>query len=51
MGFSKQEYWSGLSFPTARDLPNPEIKPVSIMSPVLVGRFFITRAARDDNML
>ena len=51
MGFSKQEYWSGLSFPTARDFPDPEIKPVTIMSPALVGRFFITRATWDDNML
>ena len=27
--FSRQEYWSGLPFPTPRDLPNPGIKPVS----------------------
>ena len=51
MGFSKQEYWSGLSFPTAQDFPDPEIKPVSIMSPALVGMFFITRATWDDNLL
>ena len=30
MGFSKQEYRSGLPFPTARDLPDPGIKPVSL---------------------
>ena len=35
--FSKQEYWSGLPFPPAGDLPDPGIKPVS---PVLAGRFF-----------
>ena len=29
MGFSRQEYWSGLSFPSPADLPDPGIKPVS----------------------
>ena len=29
MGFSSQEYWSGLQFPSPVDLPNPEIKPGS----------------------
>ena len=29
MGFSRQEYWSGLSFPTPEDLPDPGIKPGS----------------------
>ena len=29
MGFSRQEYWSGLSLPSPRDLPNPGIKPRS----------------------
>ena len=29
MEFSRQEYWSGLPFPSPRDLPNPGIKPVS----------------------
>ena len=29
MEFSKQEYWSGLSFPSPGDLPNPGIKPRS----------------------
>ena len=27
MGFSKQEYWSGLPFPSPGNLPDPEIKP------------------------
>ena len=40
MGFSKQEYWSGLPFPTRGDFPNPEIEPVSLASPALAGRFF-----------
>ena len=29
MGFSRQEYWSGLLFPSPGDLPNPEIEPRS----------------------
>ena len=29
MGFPRQEYWSGLPFPSPGDLPNPRIKPVS----------------------
>ena len=27
MGFSRQEYWSGLPFPSPEDLPNPGIEP------------------------
>ena len=42
MGFSRQEYWSGLPFPTPGDLPNPEIKVASLSSPALAGRFFTT---------
>ena len=38
-GFSRQEYWSGLPFPTPGDLPQPGILPVS---PALTGRFFTT---------
>ena len=37
MGFSRQEYWSGLPCPPPGDLPNPGIKPASLMSPALVG--------------
>ena len=40
MGFSRQEYWSGLPLPPPGDLPNPGIKPVSLMSPALTGGFF-----------
>ena len=29
MGFSKQEYWSGLPFPSPEELPDPGIKPAS----------------------
>ena len=42
MGFSRQEYWRGLSFPSPRDRPDPGIKPASRMSSALAGRFFIT---------
>ena len=35
MGFSRQQYWSGLSFPSPGDLPNPGIKPKSPVSPAL----------------
>ena len=37
LGFSRQEYWNGLPFPSLGDLPNPGIEPVS---PALAGRFF-----------
>ena len=40
MGFSRQEYWSGLLFPPSGDLPNPEIKPGSPESPALASGFF-----------
>ena len=42
MGFSRQEYWSGLSFPPPGDLPNPGIEPVSPVSPAWAGRLFTT---------
>ena len=42
MGFSRQEYWSGLSFPSPGDLPNPVVEPVSLVSPALAGGFFTT---------
>ena len=38
-GISRQEYWSGLSFPTPGDLPNPEIETVTLVSPALAGGF------------
>ena len=44
MGFSRQEYWGGLPFPSL-DLPNPGIKPVSLMSsPALADGFLTTNA-------
>ena len=44
MGFSRQEYWSGLSCPLPGDLPDLGIKPGSLLSPALAGRFFTTSA-------
>ena len=35
MGFSRQEYWSGLPFPHPGDLPNPGTESESLMSPAL----------------
>ena len=35
VGFSSQEYWSGLPFPCPGDLPDPGIEPTSPVSPVL----------------
>ena len=42
MGFSRQEYWTGLPCPPPGDLPNTGIKPRSLTSPALAGRFFTT---------
>ena len=42
IGFSSQEYWSGLPFSPPGDLPDPGIKPRCLMSPALAGKFFIT---------
>ena len=44
MGFSRQEYRSGLPSPPPRDLSTLGIEPITLMSPVLAGRFF-TRSA------
>jgi len=44
MGFSRQEYWSGLPFPSPGNLPDPGIEPLSLESPALAGRFFTTSA-------
>ena len=44
MGFSRQEYWRGLSCPSPGDLPKPGIKPASLLSPEFAGGFFTTSA-------
>ena len=46
MEFSRQEYWSGLPFPTPGNLPNLGIKPTSPASPALAGEFFTTEPPR-----
>ena len=42
MGFSRQEYWSGLPSPSPGGLPDPGIEPVSPAFPSLAGGFFTT---------
>ena len=44
LGFSRQEYWSGLPFPPPGDPSDPGIEPASLKSPASAGRFFITNA-------
>ena len=44
MGFSTQEYWSGVPFPPPGDLPHPGMEPASLMSPALAGGFINTGA-------
>ena len=44
MGFSRQEYWSGLLFPLPGDLPDPGMKPASLGYPTVAGRFLTTSA-------
>ena len=50
MGFPRQEYWTGLPFPSPGDLPDPGIEPAP---PALAGRFFTTapREAQDTLLL
>ena len=43
IGFSRQEYWSGLPVPSPGVLPDPGIKPGSPGSPTLAGDFFTTK--------
>ena len=45
MEFFQEEYWSGLPFPPLKNLPNPGIKPTSLVSPALAGGFFTTSAS------
>ena len=42
MEFSRQEYWNGLPHPLPGDLPDPQIKPESLMCPAMAGGFFTT---------
>ena len=47
MRFPRQEYWSGLPFPSPGDLPDPGIEPTSLVSPALAGVFFTTSTMRE----
>ena len=40
IGFSRQDYWSGLPYPSPGDLPDPASEPACLASPILAGRFF-----------
>ena len=42
IGFSRQEYYSGLPFPLPEDLPSTGTDPASLASPALAGGFFTT---------
>ena len=42
MGFPRQEYWGELSFPAPGDLPDPGIKPMTLVVPALACGFFTT---------
>ena len=44
MGFSRQEYWSGLPFPSPGDLPDPGLELLSPTSPAAAGGFFTSAA-------
>ena len=47
MGFSMQEHWKGLPFPSPGYLPKPGIKPTSLMAPGLAGGFFTSSTTRE----
>ena len=49
MDFSRQEYWSGLPFPTLGDLPDPGMEPASLTFPTLAG-IFITTTQKDSKI-
>ena len=44
MGFSRQEYWSGLPCPSPEDLPDPGIEHAALPSSALAGGFFTPSA-------
>ena len=44
MGLHRQEYGSGLPFPSPRDLPDPEMETASLASPALAGGFLTTES-------
>ena len=46
MGFPRQEYWSGLPFPSPRDLPDPGVKPTSPASLALQANSLLAEPPR-----
>ena len=51
LGFSRQEFWSGLPFPSPGDPSNLGIEPVSLVSPALAAGFFTTRTTWEAHIL
>ena len=50
MELSKQDYWSGLPFAPPGHLPDPRIKPTSLASPAVAGRFFTKKEKKSINI-
>ena len=50
MGFSRQEYWSGLPYSPPGDLPDPGIDSASLKSPALAVRFFTSNDTWDAHL-
>ena len=51
MGFSRQEYWSGLRFPPPGDLPKSGMELRFLASPALESGFFITMPPENSKFL
>ena len=51
MGFTRQEYWSGLPCPSPVYPPDPGIEPMTLLSPTLAGGFFTTTATWENSWL
>ena len=47
MELPRQEYWSGLPFPSPGNLPDPGIEPLALRSSALAGELFTTGATWD----
>ena len=50
-GFSRQEYWSGLPFPSPGDLPDPGMETVSLVSRALPSGFFTAEPPGKPNLV
>ena len=51
MGFSRQEYWSGLPCSPPGDRPDPGIEPMTLTSSALAGGFFTTSSTWEASQL